>query len=101
MYCTSQVVTAPIELYDKVHAAIKARVGDRDIGMLVHLTRESPGGFTVIEIWRSKADYDRAMSEILLPMMREMTGDQGPAAVPPVTEFDPRGLIIPAAGLYI
>lgn len=101
MYCTIQDVTAPIELYDRVHAAVKERVGDRDIGLLVHLTREIQGGFSVIEVWRSKADYDRAMAEILVPMMRAAVGDQGAAAVPPVTEFEPRGLIVQAAGVYV
>lgn len=102
MYCTIQDVPAPIEMYDRVHAAVGARVGDRDIGLLMHLAKESSGGFTVIEIWRSKADFDRAMAEILAPVMREVMGDHGPAtAPPPATEFDPRGLIIPAAGVLI
>ena len=101
LYCTSQDVKAPIELYDRVHAAVKAQVGDRDVGLLVHLARQIPGGFSVIEIWRSKDDYDRAMVEILMPMMREAVGAHGAATVPPITEFEPRGLIIQAAGVYI
>ncbi len=100
MYCTIQDVPAPIEIYDRVHAAVGARVGDGDIGLLMHLAKASSGGFTVIEIWRSKADFDRAMEEILAPAMREVMGGHGPAT-PPATEFDPRGLIIPAAGVLI
>lgn len=101
MYCTVQDVTAPIEIYDQVHAAVKARVGDRDIGLLVHLAKEIPGGFSVTEVWRSRADYDRAMAEILIPLMRETAGDAGAAAVPPATEFEPRGLIVHAAGVFV
>src|SRR6478609_9218007 len=58
VYCTIQDVPAPIEIYDRVHAAVGARVGDGDIGLLMHLAKASSGGFTVIEIWRSKADFD-------------------------------------------
>ena len=101
MYCTIQDVTAPIEFYDRVHAAVKERVGDRDIGLLIHLAREIPGGFSVIEVWRSKADHDRAMAEILMPMMRAAVGDEGAAGGPPVAEFEPRGLIVQAAGVYV
>lgn len=101
MYCTSQVVTAPIELYDTVHAAVKAEVGDRDIGLLVHLTTQTPDGFTVIEVWRSKAEYDRAMTEILLPIVRGIAGAHGAPAAPPATAFDARGLIIPSSAVFV
>lgn len=101
MYCFVQEVAAPIEMYERMHAAVIERVGDRDIGLLVHLTRESAGGFTITEVWRTKAECDRAMVEILAPVMRELFGDQGPQQAPPMTEFEPRGLIIPAAGVLI
>lgn len=101
MYCFTQEVPAPIEMYDRLHAAVNARVGDRDIGLLLHLARESTGGFTIVEIWRSKEDCDTVIAETLVPAMRELFGDQGPAVVPEMSEFAPRGLIIPAAGVLI
>lgn len=101
MYCTVQEVAAPIEVYDRVHAAVKARVGDRDIGLLVHLARPTAGGFSVTEVWRSRDDFDRAMAEILGPVMQETGAAPGPGDVPPVTEFEPRGLIVQAAGVFL
>lgn len=101
MYCFVQEVTAPIEMYERMHAAVIERVGDRDIGLLVHLSRQSADGFTITEAWRSKAECDRAMAEIVMPVMRELFGDQGPQQAPPMTEFEPCGLIVPAAGVLI
>lgn len=101
MYCTVQEVAAPIEVYQRVHAAVRERVGDRDIGLLVHLSRATAGGFTVTEVWRSRADFDRAMAEILGPVMLETGAPPDPGAVPPATEFEPLGLIVRAAGVFL
>ena len=101
MYCIVQDVTAPIEVYDRVHAAVKDRVGDRDIGLLVHLARATADRFTVTEIWRSRADFDRAMTEILGPVLQAAGAGPGPDVVPPVSEFEPRGLIVQSAGVVV
>ena len=90
-------VDAPIEAYDAGHAAIGRRAGGRADGLLVHVGRATDRGFQVIEIWESKEQYDRFNAEVIVPALAELP-DQ-PAEPPEVTEFEPRGLIIPAAQL--
>jgi hypothetical protein len=99
MYCTVQDVAAPIELYDGMHRAITARSGDRDVGLLLHLARPTAGGFQIIEIWRSEEECRTFVREIIDPLMAEMFGDQPPDPPAPTT-FEPRGLVLPAAGIY-
>lgn len=99
MYCFVQDVQAPIEMYDGLHAAINARMAGKEFGLLLHLTRESPGGFSIIEIWTSKEECDRATEEAVLPALRDFFGGEPPFAPPPEIAFEPRGLIIPSAGV--
>ena len=99
MYCFVQEVPAPIEMYDALHAAVMARMTGREFGMLLHLARESAGGFSIIEIWTSKEECDRATEEAVLPALRDFFGGEPPFAPPPEIAFEPRGLIIPSAGV--
>ncbi|HEY5881019.1 MAG TPA: hypothetical protein VIU11_19050 [Nakamurella sp.] len=101
MYCFVQEVPAPIEMYDRLHSEINARTAGRDLGLLLHVARESAGGFSIIEIWSSKEACDRAIEEYLAPAMTELFGDQLQSGPPPMTEFEPRGLLIPSAGVLI
>ena len=99
MYCFIQEVPAPIEMYDALHASVKARMKGREFGLLLHLARESAGGFSIIEIWTSKQECDRATEEVLLPAMRDFFDGETPFAPPPEVAFEPRGLVIPSAGV--
>lgn len=98
MSCTSQDVAAPIELSDRVHAAVKAQVGDRDIGC----SSIWPDRYRTVSA-SSRSGGPRAattaMVEILVPVIREALGAHGPPTVPPITAFEPRGLIVQAAGV--
>lgn len=99
MYCFVQEVPAPIEMYDRLHAAVNARMAGRDFGLLLHLARESAVGFSITEIWSSKQECDRATEEVLLPAMRDFFGGEPPFPPPSEIAFEPRGLIIPSAGI--
>ena len=101
MYCFVQEVAAPVEMYDGLHAAMKARAAGRDLGMLLHLTRASESGFTIIEVWSSRQAYDQAFADVILPAMRDFFGGEPPFEPPPLVEFEPRGLIIPSADVLI
>lgn len=101
MYCFVQEVPAPIEMYDRMHAELKARTAGHDLDLLLHVARESQGGFTIIEVWSSKEACDRAMEDFVVPAMRDLFGDQMPSGPPPMNEFEPRGLLIPSAGVLI
>lgn len=101
MFCFVQEVAAPVEVYDGLHAAMKARSAGRDLGLLLHLTRASATGFTIIEVYSSREAYDRAFVDVILPAMRDFFGGEPPFEPPAMVEFEPRGLIIPSAGVEI
>jgi hypothetical protein len=101
MYGVITTVPAPVEMYDAVHAEIIKRVGTPN-GMLVHVGRATTNGFQVLEVWESKEHYDRANTDILFPLMRELAGDQPLPSIEQTTEaFDVRGIIIPGSNVLI
>jgi hypothetical protein len=68
-------------------------------GLLVHIGRATTDGFQVLE---SKEHCDRANTDIVFPLMRELAGDQPPPSTEPATEtFDVRGLEIPSGNILI
>jgi hypothetical protein len=86
-------VSAPVEVYDELHAAVLERMGADVTGLLVHLARATEGGFQVIDVWESREDSERYYREI-----QGIAG--GPAlADATVTEFEVHGLVIPAAAV--
>jgi hypothetical protein len=90
-------VPMPIEMYDAVHAEVRRRMDGPVEGLLVHVGRATPGGFQVMEVWESKELCDRYNAEIVEPVIAQLTGEQPPPMQPTREEFEPRGLIIPAA----
>jgi hypothetical protein len=56
-----------------------------------------PLGFQTLEVWESKEHYDRANTDIVFPLMRELAGDQPPTGH---GEFNPLWhvfLIVPSS----
>ena len=94
-------VPAPIELYDAMHAEIGRRTTGGVEGMLLHVGRETREGFQVIEVWESKELSDRYDAEVVRPVVAELSGGQPPAMEPVREEFEPRGLIVPAAHVAV
>ncbi len=92
-------VSAPVETYDAVHAAVLERVGTAVDGLLVHLARPTERGFQAIDVWESQEDSARYYREALMPLIAEMTGGETPAVA--VTEFEVRGLVLPRAGVAV
>jgi hypothetical protein len=102
MYGVITTIPAPVEMYDAVHAEWLKRVGMSVDGLLVHIGRARAEGFQTLEVWESKEHYDRANTEIVFPLMRELAGDQPPPSTEPATEtFDIRGLVIPNGNILI
>ncbi|MGY1697541.1 hypothetical protein ACI780_21800 [Geodermatophilus sp. SYSU D00814] len=93
-------VSAPVELYDVLHAAILQRSDPATDGLLLHLARPTADGFQVIDVWESREAQERRNREVILPALAEVLGDQAP---PPsvVTEFEVRGLVLPRAGVTV
>jgi hypothetical protein len=94
-------VPEPIEFYDALHAELGRRTGSSDVeGLLVHLSRPIPDGFQVIEVWESKELCDRYVRELVGPALAELSGD-GSLPAPVMDEFEPRGLVLPAAHVFV
>jgi hypothetical protein len=94
-------VPAPIELYVALHTEILRRtVGDPE-GLLVHLGRETAAGFQIIEIWETKELCERYDAEVVGPVVAHLTDGQAPPREPERVEFEPRGLVLPAAHVAV
>ncbi len=93
-------VPASVELYDAVHAALLERIGSAVDGLLVHVARASGDGFQVIEVWESRADYDRYVDAQLVPVLTELSGGQASRdSGRTETPFEVRGLVVPTGGI--
>jgi hypothetical protein len=102
MYGVVTTVPAPVEMYDRVHAEMLKRAGTSVNGLLVHIGRPTTDGFQTLEVWESKQHYDRANTEIVFPLMRDLAGDQPPPSIEPAIEtFDVQGLVIPNGNILI
>ena len=102
MYGVITTLPAPIEMYDGMHAEMAKRVGMSIDGLLVHIGRATTGGFQTLEVWESKEHCDRANTDIVLPLMRELAGDQPLPPIEPATEtFDLHGLVVPGSNILI
>ena len=102
MYGVITTVPAPVEMYDGMHAEMVKRVGISIDGLLVHIGRATTGGFQTLEVWESKEHYDRANTDIVLPLMRELAGDQPLPSIEQATEiFDVHGLVVPGSNILI
>jgi hypothetical protein len=98
MYGIITTVPAPVEMYDAIHRGVGATVD----GLLVHIGRATTDGFQTTEVWESKEHYDRANTDIVFPLMRELAGDQPPPSMAVATEtFDVRGLTISSGNVMI
>ena len=102
MYGVITTIPAPVETYDTVHAEWLKRVGATVDGLLVHIGRAATDGFQTLEVWESKEHYDRANTDIVFPLMRELAGDQPLPSIEQTTEaFDVRGLVIPRSNILV
>lgn len=68
-----------LQQYDEVRAAIGDPLGD---GQISHVAGATDDGFCVVDVWDSRADFDRFMQE-------QLAGPLGRAGVPQpqITEF--------------
>ena len=97
---TTDVPGLSAEVYDAVHRKVLDRTGGSADGLLVHLARQTGDGVQVIDVWRSREDYERYGREVVGPVLAEVLGGgEQPEVV--VTPFDVRGLVTPAGGVVI
>ncbi len=83
----------PIAAYDGMHAVVKEIAGSQT-GMLAHLAWETAEGFEIVEVWETRAAYEKFMSSVW-PQVAQRLG-MGPTPAPEGEEFELRGLVLPA-----
>jgi hypothetical protein len=102
VYGVITTVPAPVEMYEGVHAEMVKRVGLSVDGLLVHVGRATSDGFQTLDVWESKEHFDRANTDVVFPLMRELAGDQPLPSIEQATEvFDVRGLVIPGSNILV
>jgi hypothetical protein len=102
MYGVITTVPAPVEMYDALHAEMLRRASTSVEGLLVHVGRATVDGFQTLEVWESEEHYDRANSAIVLPVLRELAGDQPLPSMDQTTEaFEVHGLVVPRGNILI
>ena len=74
--------------YDRIHARLTAADSMPD-GFLVHAAGATPdGGFRIVEVWETQAQFERFVEDTLMPLVRELGG----GGDPPTTEtYELRG----------
>ena len=93
-------VAAPVEVYDHIHAHLMAQDPSVSEGLVLHVGHATESGFRVLEVWESREAYDRFTTEVMVPMMAAMDPEHaGPQPI--ATEFEVRGLVVPAAGVVV
>ena len=96
MYGYTMHAEAPIEVYNALHAAIVAIVGDGVDGLVLHVAHPTERGFDLTEVWESKEqveDFNRTV--VPQAMARAGLAMDGPP--PEIVEFDPVVVITPRA----
>jgi hypothetical protein len=76
---------------EESYRAVNDRVNppdDRPAGCIFHSAGPGPdGGWRVVDVWQSRADFDRFQQERLFPALGEVFGDQ-PGSPPQITEWE-------------
>ncbi len=94
-------VPAPTEFYDALHTEVGRRSAGSADGLLLHVGRVTGDGFEVFEVWESKEKCDRYFAEVVWPAADAVSSGEAPQGEPVMEEFEPRGLIIPSAGVAV
>ncbi len=95
-------VPAPAEMYDVLHAEIVRRSGATVDGLLVHVGRATATGFQVLEVWQSRAHFDRYNNQVVLPTVADLSaGQPGPAPQQAIEEFQVHGLVIAGGNVVV
>ena len=79
------------EFYDAVMEALDWDNSEKPAGFISHLAGPSPNGWTVIDVWESKADFDNFAQSRLGPALAEAAGGEAPSVEPtfiPVHNMD-------------
>ena len=101
-YGVVTTMSAPIEVYDQIHSQVIGHTPTAIDGLLLHIGRPSLAGFEVVEVWESRAQYDRYQRELVASITDGIGADM-PLSMQAVTieEFEVRGLVIPKGNIVL
>jgi hypothetical protein len=69
--------------------------------MLLHVGRATAGGFQIVEVWETREQFQHYDADVIQPAVAVLSGGQAPPGPLVVEEFEPRGLIVPAAHVAV
>ncbi len=102
LYGVVTSVSVPIEVYDQIHTQVIGHAATAIEGLLLHIGRPSPVGFEVVEVWESRAHYDRYQRELMSSIVDSMgAGMPLSMQAPTIEEFEVRGLVIPKGDIVL
>lgn len=87
-------VPVPIDMYRAVNAQVIEALGGPAPGLLVHIARETPDGFQVIEIWESKQQADDFQDNVLAPIIDRVSQGQAPQRADVTEEFEVQNFVV-------
>ena len=71
------------ELYDQINGRVNPPDGHPE-GLLFHCAGPSPdGGWRIIDVWDSRATFDRFLETKVMPTVAELIGPEAVAQGPP------------------
>jgi hypothetical protein len=78
------------ELYDQVNDRVNP-ADNRPAGLIFHSAGPSPdGGWRIVDVWDSRATFDRFLESRVMPTIAELVGDEAMAqGEPPKIESWP------------
>jgi hypothetical protein len=93
MYAFQMDVPQPVDMYDRVSAALNESGNAQPAERLMHMCAATDTGFRVTEVWQSHEACDRYGDEVLRPTIDRVAGPEMTAGGPPPNqELDVRAL---------
>jgi hypothetical protein len=90
-------MSAPPEFYDAAHAEFSKYPAE---AMILHVARPTDSGHEIVEVWRSKEDYERWAGEHVGAVLGALAAAGWTVPEPVITEFAPLGLVVPPAEIF-
>lgn len=95
MYAYRLLSQQPIDIYNKMHAAIADVVGTNDpAGLLVHLAYPTEQGYEILEVWESKGQLDAFTRDVVAEAVQR-TGLSMEQLEGEIREFDVAEVVTP------
>ena len=79
--------------YDAVHMVIMGKVTE-PAGLIIHTAGFTGDGFRIFEVWESRAQCERFMSEVVMPSVMEVTKGN-PGTPPKTTSYELHNVLRP------